>query len=422
MNAENSTPPYGFRRVAGERVETQAKPGVASSRGTDTAIAQTPAGLGRGAKYCPLCPGWWRLSAITATAQDGSRTTADKVQLKVASSPRIRVPGFRRKGSGPDNSNLSQAERADIVAKNYTLKCPRNHTLVNSAEPTIVVGVIGNVNSSKSHYLVGLIYELIYEQRLAALGADIGYIGDTGTVMDQRINSVYRDGVILNNTERGEVDGPFSYRLSRHVRTSAESKAILTFFDVAGEDCVGLARSADFVRYLFNAAGIIVLVDPGGLPAAGQPLRARGEASLTTRAIIDNLADAMEAVTGRPSYEQDQIISITIAKADSANLPAEVWPPADDLLSSNNEIAYDSRVRKRLREYSDQCREALSRIGGRSLISAAESRFERSHIFYSAVSATNQSPLNGSWMGAQPVGCSIPLAQILNFSNDANLI
>ena len=42
MNAENSTPPYGFRRVAGERVETQAKPGVASSRGTDTAIAQTP--------------------------------------------------------------------------------------------------------------------------------------------------------------------------------------------------------------------------------------------------------------------------------------------------------------------------------------------------------------------------------------------
>ena len=212
------------------------------------------------------------------------------------------MPGLRRKGSGPDNSNLSQAERADIVAKNYTLKCPRNHTLVNSAEPTIVVGVIGNVNSSKSHYLVGLIYELIYEQRLAALGADIGYIGDTGTVMDQRINSVYRDGVILNNTERGEVDGPFSYRLSRHVRTSAESKAILTFFDVAGEDCVGLARSADFVRYLFNAAGIIVLVDPGGLPAAGQPLRARGEASLTTRAIIDNLADAMEAVTeGHPT-------------------------------------------------------------------------------------------------------------------------
>ncbi len=169
------------------------------------------------------------------------------------------------------------------MAKNYTLKCSRNHTLVNSAELTIVVGVIGNVNSSKRHYLVGLIYELIYEQRLAALGADIGYIGDSGTVMDQRINSVYRDGVILNNTERGEVDGPFSYRLSCHVRTSAESKAILTFFDVAGEDRVGLDRSADFVRYLFNAAGIIVLVDPGGLPAAGQPLRARGEASLTTR-------------------------------------------------------------------------------------------------------------------------------------------
>jgi Double-GTPase 2 len=420
VNGEDMTPPYGWRRVAGER-DPEARPGTPGKAETDKFAAQTPAGLGRDAKYCPLCPGWYRLSAITATAQDGAVTTADRVQLKVSSTPRVRVLGLRRKGNGSDTNSLSQAARADIVAKNYTLSCPRRHTLVNSAEPTIVVGVIGNVNSSKSHYLVGLVYELIYEQRLAALGADVGYIGDTGTVMDQRINSVYRDGAILNNTERGTVDGPFSYRLSRHLRTSAESKAVLTFFDVAGEDCVGLARSADFVRYLFNAAGIIVLVDPGGLPALGQPLRARGEASLTTRAIIDNLADAMEAVTGRPSHEQDQIICITIAKADAANLPAQVWPPEEDLLSTD-EIAYDSKIRKRLREYSDGCRDALAKIGGRSLISAAESRFERSHIFYSAVSATNQSPLNGSWTGAQPVGCSIPLAQILNFSNDANLM
>jgi len=334
----------------------------------------------------------------------------------------MRMLGFRRKGEGSHNTNLTQAERADIVAKNYTLKCPRNHTIINSAEPTIVVGIIGNVNSSKSHYLVGLVYELIYEQRLAALGADIGYIGDTGTVMDQRIHSVYRDGAILPNTERGDVDGPFSYRFSRHVRTSAESKAVLTFFDVAGEDCVGLARSADFVRYLFNAAGIIVLIDPGGLPAVGQPLRPRGEASLTTRAIVDNLADAMEAVTGKPSYEQEQVICLTIAKADAANLPAEVWPPDDDLLSSHNEIAYDSRVRRRLQDYSNECRNALAKIGGQSLIGAAETRFERSRVFYSAVSATNQAPLNGSWLGAQPVGCSIPLAQILNFSNNTNLI
>lgn len=422
MNEANSTPPYGFRRVASGRVEHHAEQNAASGREADRTAAQTPAGLGRGAKYCPLCPGWYRLAAITASAQDGSTTTADRVQLKVASTPRVRMPGFRRKGSSQNTASLTQAQRADIVAKNYTLKCPRNHTLVNSAEPTIVVGVIGNVNSSKSHYLVGLVYELIYEQRLAILGADVGYIGDTGTVMDQRIHSVYRDGTILRNTERGDVDGPFSYRLSRHVRSSAESKAVLTFFDVAGEDRVGLARSADFVRYLFNAVGVIVLVDPGGLPAAGQPLRARGEASLTTRAIIDNLADAMEAVTGRPSYEQDQIICLAIAKADSANLPAEVWPPGEELLSLQNDLAYDSRAGRRLKEYSDQCRAALSKIGGQSLIAAAESRFERSHIFYSAVSATNQSPLNGSWLGAQPVGCSIPLAQILTSSSNTNLV
>lgn len=376
--------------------------------------AETPAGLGQDAKYCPLCPGWYRLSDITATAADGTTRSAPEVLLRVAS--RYKRKGFF--GGGRSASTLSRAQRADIVAKSYKIECPRKHLLVNSLEPTDVVGVIGNVNSSKSHYLAGLVYELIHEQRLSALGADIGYIGDTGSAMDDRIDTVYRRNEILPNTERGLIDGPFSYRLTRHAGTTAESKSVLTFFDVAGEDCVGLARSADFVRYLFSATGIILLIDPGGLPFPGRPLEARGEVVLTTRAIVDNLADAMEAVTGFPSREQPQIISIAISKADVADLPPEVWPPS--IWPSLSEKARTvSEARSNLRNYSEECKKALKAIGGQAIIAAAETRFDRRNLFYSAVSATNQIPLEGQWSSPNPVGCNVPLAQILWFSENA---
>jgi hypothetical protein len=376
--------------------------------------AETPAGIGQDAKYCPLCPGWYRLRDIRATAGDGTTTSATKVLLSVTSKHRRK--GFF--GGGRSATSLTRAQRADIAAKNYKLECPNKHNLVNTLEPTDVVGIIGNVNSSKSHYLTGLVYELIHEQRLAALGADVGYIGDTGSIMDERIDAVYRRGEILPNNERGLIDGPFSYRLTRQIGTAAESKSVLTFFDVAGEDCVGLARSADFVRYLFNATGIVLLVDPGGLPFPGRPLEPRGDVALTSRAIVDNLADAMEAVTGIPSREQPQIITIAIAKADAADLSADVWPPTI-WPSPSEKHPSASDIRTILRNYSEECKTALRDAGGQAIIAAAETKFDRRNLFYSAVSATNQIPLEGRWCGANPLGCSVPIAQILWFSENA---
>jgi hypothetical protein len=375
--------------------------------------AELPTGLGQDAKYCPLCPGWYRLKDIKAIASDGTTAPATKILLPVTS--RQKRTGLLRRER--EKITLTRAQRAEIVAKNYTLECPRGHNLINTLGPTDVVGIIGNVNSSKSHYLTGLVYELIHEQRLAAFGADVGYIGDTGTVMDERIDAVYRRGEILPNNEPKLIDGPFSYKLTRHVGTAAESKSTLTFFDVAGEDCVGLARSAEFVRYLFNATGIVVLIDPGGLPFPGRPLEPRGEVALTSRAIIDNLADAMEAVTGVPSREQPQVISIAVSKADIADLPSEVWPP-DIWPPSSGKPESASAIRTRLQNYSDQCKKGFMDIGGQSIIRAAETRFNSRNLYYSAVSATNQIPLEGRWCGPNPVGCSVALAQILWFTNN----
>jgi hypothetical protein len=235
--------------------------------------------------------------------------------------------------------------------------------------------------------------------------------------MDERIDAIYRRNEILPNTERGQVGGPFSYGMTRNAATYRESRADLTFFDVAGEDCVDMARSADIARYIFDATGIVLLIDPGGLPRpGGSPITPRGTVSLTSRAIVDNLANAMESVTGVKSRDLEQVISIAIAKADSVSLPVSVWPPRFWLEEFDGPLP-PTEIRHALESYSQQCRSVLASLGGSSIISAAETRFDKENIYYSAVSATSQQPLDGTWYMPEPIGCSIPLAQILTFGD-----
>ena len=372
--------------------------------------AEAPVGLGRDAKYCPQCPGWYRLSDIKAIARDGSTSTADKVLLKVESPAKSRLFKGRR-----HPSSLTRAQRADIVAKSYRLQCPKGHDLVNALEPEFVVGVIGDVNSGKSHYLTGLVYELIHEQGLSPIDVDVAYIGDTGRAMDERIAEVYLRRKVLSRTERSMVGGPFSYRLTRDTRTTTEARSILTFFDVAGEDCTDLARQSDYARYLFDATGIVLLIDPASLPSPGPALTQRSNIPLSTRAIIDNLADALEIVTGMTARELDQIVCIAIAKADSVDLPTGIWPP-EFWSPASKELVRPSELRASLKDYSKQCKQALWDLGAQSIINAAETRFRSDRVCYSAVSATSQAPIDGIWENPHPIGCSVPLAQILSLA------
>lgn len=377
----------------------------------------SPSRLGPDARYCPRCLGWYAAASITAVSADGlTRLSADKVALRVGSPDRSR--GFRfgavRRRPGP----VTKTDRIKIAADDFKLTCPKTHELTNTLDPTVVVGIIGKVGASKTHYLAGLVYELIYEERLKPIGADVAYVADASNTMDERITSIYVDGEVQDRTEAGQVVGPFSYRLTRNLGMPGEYKQALTFFDAAGEIAAGtVAKSAAFVKYIFDATGIILLIDPGGLPDPANPLVARNpETELTTRVIVDNLANALEYATGRRSHEQHPVICITIAKADTLKLPANVWP-VDIWPATSGKPMSPPRVRKLLTEYSERCKQALAEAGGQTIIHAAEARFRKSRIFYSAVSATSQSPKNGRWIAPHPRGCTIPLVQALWFSN-----
>jgi hypothetical protein len=64
-------------------------------------------------------------------------------------------------------------------------------------------------------------------------------------------------------------------------------------------------------------------------------------------------------------------------------------------------------------EYSRSSRAELIRLGAEGLVRAAEKRFNAAHVYYSRVSATGESPANGKWRNPRPVGCALPVVQIL---------
>jgi len=396
--------------LSGQRILMQA-----SSEAEESVLGpfSSARNAGSDSVHCAQCGGWWALEAIRGVGADGATRPWAEVRLPVdtgAAARRRGLLGNRRRQEG----GRSTAKRAEILAQAYEPFCPRSHRLASSAQRMQVVGVIGPVGSSKSHYLAGAVYELLYEQQLAGFDMDLAYRdGHGGSEMESRINDVYTNKAVLPVSEMGSVSGPYTYRLTRDASIGSEAESVdLVFFDVAGEDCMSKHRSAGTARHLFDAEGVVLLIDPDGLPSPGRPLEPRGGAPLASRAIVDNLADAMEEIHGRSAREQGQTVVIAIAKADSANLPPDVWPP--EVWPHDGDAEVDAEgLRKRLRGHSDKCRAFLERNGGRGIVAAARNRFGTERVYYAAVSATGEAPTNGSWQAPRPIGCSIPIAQIL---------
>jgi hypothetical protein len=184
----------------------------------------------------------------------------------------------------------------------------------------------------------------------------------------------------------------------------------LVFFDVAGEDCESLSSTAKYVTHLFDADGIVLLIDPNGLPSSGSPLEAQGEAPLASRRTIDVLADAIERVTGEVANQREQALVIAVAKGDSVCWSDGLWPPTvlhDPAAGERSSIVND------IAEHSRESRSELQRLGGIGIIAAAESRFGAHNVSYARISATGEAPADGKWGSPEPIGCTIPIAQIL---------
>lgn len=131
------------------------------------------------------------------------------------------------------------------------------------------VAIIGAKESGKSNYVAVLINQLKNEVG-RAFKCSLYATGGDKTI--KRYNSefyepLYKRKICVRGTDSGKVE-PLIYSLlfSKKGLFSKNKAVSLTFFDTAGENLNSQAQMSTHNRYLSQAAGIILLLDPLQLP------------------------------------------------------------------------------------------------------------------------------------------------------------
>jgi double-GTPase-like protein len=186
--------------------------------------------------------------------------------------------------------------------------CPRCHSelpLHFARIPSRLIAVIGARDSGKTVYITVLLREL--KQRVGPC-FNASVVG-SDELTRQRFGAeyerpLYDEGVLAAvtrsaGTMAAGVVPPLVFRLSvdrRHMGRARESRSLLSFFDTAGEDLTSQRSVDTHVRYLANADGVIVVLDP--LQMAGARRLATPGSRLPARgAGVDGALNALVRVT-----------------------------------------------------------------------------------------------------------------------------
>jgi len=144
--------------------------------------------------------------------------------------------------------------------------CPRCHSVLPHGIDELsdfTIAVIGAKESGKSHYIAVLVQQIktLYSQ----FGWTLRAMNDeTITLYDQRFyKPLYRNHltIVKTQTEDVNVRKPLLYAL-HFDRDKVNRTIMLAFFDTAGEALDSEANMRKMNRYIFNASGVILLLDP----------------------------------------------------------------------------------------------------------------------------------------------------------------
>lgn len=225
-----------------------------------------------------------------------------------------------------------------IIQEGAYRQCPNaacNYLLPRYIEiaDNVNIVVAGPTFSGKTHYIAAMIYEILQGRiqranqffRVNCLTQDIEYL--------------YRRDVLDPLFQRKQVLPPTPPALEQDVNRypliyelvvwplpeHPYRRINLLFYDAAGEDLADEKRLIRFSRYVFNASGIIFLVDPVSIPAFAQTLPshlqskiASGQASSSVFTSIIKLLE---------NYRKRD------AGADFASIPMAIMLAKSDLIS-----------------------------------------------------------------------------------------
>lgn len=323
---------------------------------------------------------------------------------------------FRRASRG--TSEPTMADLADWLAKGHQPQCPLGHTLPLQVveRDSIVIGLVGEPGSSKSHYLAALVMELVEGNVLAKVGYDIGlastcrplFTRDYQVPLFQKRTPLAATVPLIGDEDEDE-------RLPiilvmRDSGTGHETNII--FYDPSGEQLSSPAVVAQYNRFLFVADALLLFVPPVVLPGLRDcvpSLGTDGQTMLQTKGMIDELELQLRRARGVAKGTVEVTVATLLAKADLCR----GVPAFDDGLLEQPDYTAETmdQTLRRIQQETHAVSRFMAQAKGDNLVMGLAARFP--DITFHAVSATGCALQDGTFPSVRPTRCADPLLSVL---------
>lgn len=359
------------------------------------------------------------LTCLSAFGPDGIQW-ADEKGIPGAPPPAmVRDRGDRLFRRAPkDASEPTMADMADWLAKGHQPQCPLGHSLPLQVveRDSIVIGLVGEPGSSKSHYLAALVMELIEGNVLAKAGYDIGLASNCRPLFTRDYQvPLFRRRAPLAATAPLIEDEDEEERLPiilvmRDSGTGHETNII--FYDPSGEQLNSPAVVAQYNRFLFVADALFFFIPPVVLPGLRDRMPSvdgDGQTMLQTKGMIDELELQLRRTRGQARGTVDVAAAALLAKAD---LCRGVPGFSDDLLEQPDySTTTMNQTLRRIRQETQIVSQFMAQARGDNLVMGLAARFPE--VTFHAVSATGCAIEDGIFPSVHPTRCVDPILSVL---------
>lgn len=292
-------------------------------------------------------------------------------------------------------------------------QCPRGHALPDDFNETrtLVVGLIGPPQTTKTTYLGRLVSEVVDNAALAPLGIHATLAdADSQTYYNLVMARFLEGGRAPAATEKlvnDQTTRPLVVRL-----VSNTERVNVLFFDASGESQQNTQHLAKDNPFLHALDAAIIFVTPRALALPGQ-CQLTGNEAVGPRQVIQVMSNLERVLADHPRYRgkhpsRDLPIALTLSKAD------ELAPLVQGRGFSSLELepTLFTQMVEKLDAQGDLPYEILSTYGGKGILHAAFGLSDVRSIH--AVSAMGCSPdQEGRFARMAPLNVAEPLLAIL---------
>jgi GTPase SAR1 family protein len=274
------------------------------------------------------------------------------------------------------------------VCSHCHMKLPR----LIVTEPTYTLAVIGAKNTGKSVYISALV-----EQLKGHVGKNVGVNineadeNTTTRYQEDFYQPLYKQRRKLKLTTTATTEKKNSLPLVFVIRPGADlglgrglKKPIsLSFFDTAGEDLNDSDTIASVNKYIFNADGIILLLDPLQIEAVRRKLESTDLPDIETSPdiIVTRVANLIERSKDLGDRKIDIPLAVALTKFDAVE---HLFP--EHAAARANPIHKDGFDKDDFSDLTQEIKQQLDKWDSERLARQVEARFTKTGFF--AVSST----------------------------------